>query len=86
MGAVKNLLLECQRTVHEVLEEKPHYGNPLSRTLLTDAVRNEESAVEGLDWSEVEAEMPGLVEAAIDAELEGADPLTQVAQALVASQ
>jgi hypothetical protein len=84
MGAVKNLLLECQRTVHEVLEEKPHYGN--SRALLTDAVRNEESSVEGLAWSEVEAEMPGLVEAAIDAELEEADPLTQVAQALVASQ
>jgi hypothetical protein len=71
MGAVKRLLMDCRQAARNVLDERPCYGGgPLSRALLTKAVRNGRSTVEGLDWSGVDAKLPGLIQRAIDEELE----------------
>jgi hypothetical protein len=64
MGALKNLLLECQGVVRQVLHECPD----LAEDNLQDIVGTSDSGVDGLTWEEVGL---GIVDAAIEAELNG---------------
>jgi hypothetical protein len=83
MGIVKTMLLECQGAVCEVLQERPHLAQAPDR--LIETVGNQRLD-NGLDatWAEVNTDLlPGVIRAAVEAELEPAHPMTQVAQALV---